>query len=222
MSTASIPAVLVMAKAPQPGRVKTRLHPLLGPRRCAELQRQLIQHTTALTKPQGLRTHVAFDSADTFREISELVPTEAQLLHQVGGDLGQRVADAVETVSGWGAGPLVAVGTDAPTLTGSHLAAAFGALEDGFDTVLGPALDGGYYLIGMRAPCTRLFGIDSGLWSGDQVLAATLAIAERENLSTHLLTPLRDLDTPDDAAAHLDDPRLPARIAALLHPEDAT
>lgn len=111
------------------------------------------------------------------------------------------------------------LGTDAPTLTGDHLTAAFAALEGGSDVVLGPAFDGGYYLIGMRAPHTGLFGIDPALWSTEKVLTATLALAERKRLSTQLLSPLRDLDTPDDAAALLDDPRLPADIAALLRKE---
>jgi rSAM/selenodomain-associated transferase 1 len=212
----SHPAVLVMAKAPLPGTVKTRLHPLLGPERCAELQSRLIRHTTELTTGRCLRTYVAYAPADAYRAMSELVPRGVHLLPQRGADLGQRLTDAVGAVFGRGAGPLVVLGTDAPTLTGRHLAAGFTALDGGSDVVLGPALDGGYYLIGMRRPYTRLFGLPPGLWSGDQVLSSTLALAEQEGLTTRLLPALRDLDTPADAAALLDDPRVPACIAAAL------
>jgi glycosyltransferase A (GT-A) superfamily protein (DUF2064 family) len=83
--------------------------------------------------------------------------------------------------------------------------------------VLGPALDGGYYLIGLRAaPHTELFALDAAWWSTDKVLAATLDLADDAGLRTQLLAPLRDLDTPEDAAALLADPMLPPRIATLV------
>lgn len=118
-----------------------------------------------------------------------------------------------------GAGPLVVIGTDAPTLTGDHVASAHAVLESR-DVVLGPALDGGYYLIGLRAPHTGLLAFDPALWSTDKVLAATLALADDAGLRTELGTPLRDLDTPEDAAALPADPALPPGIAALLKPTE--
>ncbi|GAU66956.1 hypothetical protein SSP35_04_00350 [Streptomyces sp. NBRC 110611] len=77
MSRARKPAVLVMAKAPLPGKVKTRLHPLLGPERCARLQSRLIQYTTAVTRAARLRTYVAYDPTDAYGVIKELVPPRA-------------------------------------------------------------------------------------------------------------------------------------------------
>ncbi|UGY91229.1 TIGR04282 family arsenosugar biosynthesis glycosyltransferase [Streptomyces gobiensis] len=221
MTTAGVPAVLVMAKAPRPGTVKTRLHPLLGPERCAALQAELIRHTLAVTSSYGLRTYVAYAPGEAEGEDStcDLAPSGVRPLLQRGGDLGQRLTAAVTDAYADGAGPLLVIGTDAPTLTGELLAAARTALEDR-DVVLGPALDGGYYLIGMRGPHTGLFGIDPALWSTDRVLAATRARADEHGLSVRLLPPLRDLDTPEDAAALLADPGLPDRIAALLHPAE--
>ncbi|MDJ0463857.1 hypothetical protein [Streptomyces sp. H27-C3] len=87
--------------------------------------------------------------------------------------------------------------------------------------LLGPALDGRYYLIGLRVPHTSLFALGPDVWSTDRVLAATRALARGEGLSVGLLRPLRDLDTPEDAAALLTDPALPASIAALLQPVEA-
>ncbi|MEV3933877.1 MULTISPECIES: TIGR04282 family arsenosugar biosynthesis glycosyltransferase [unclassified Streptomyces] len=215
------PAILVMAKAPRPGTVKTRLHPLLGPRRCAELQAGLIRHTMELTTVHTPRTYLAYAPADGGDTIGTAAPAGVRLLLQRGEDLGQRLAAAVTDAFADGAGPLLVIGTDAPTLTGDHLTAAFDPLES-HDVVLGPALDGGYYLIGLRAPHTSLFGLGSDAWSTDRVLTATLGVARREGLSVELLCPLRDLDTPEDATALLADPVLPAPIAALIQPVEAT
>ncbi|MCZ4124054.1 TIGR04282 family arsenosugar biosynthesis glycosyltransferase [Streptomyces sp. H39-S7] len=208
-----------MAKAPRPGTVKTRLHPLLGPPRCAELQAELIRHTLAVTTAHTPRTYLAYAPDDGKDTISTAVPAGVRLLVQRGADLGQRLAAAVIDAFTDGAGPLLVIGTDAPTLTAGHLSAAFAAL-DHHDVALGPALDGGSYLIGLRAARTSLFALDRDAWSTDRVLAVTRALADGERLSVGLLRPLRDLDTPEDAAALLPDPALPTPIAALLQSEE--
>lgn len=210
--------VLVMAKAPRPGHAKTRLHPRLGPDGSARLQAELIRRTTTLTTAQGLGTYLAFDPPEARTEVAVLVPDRVRLLPQPGGDLGRRLTAAVARVTTERPGPLVVIGTDAPTLTPELLASAFSSLDRGADVVLGPALDGGYYLIGLHRPHPAVFGIDPALWSGDRVLDTTLDAATREGLSVHLLPALRDLDTPEDATVLLTDPALPASVAALLTP----
>ncbi len=219
MSTRRPPAVLVMAKAPRPGTVKTRLHPLLGPDGCAALQAELIRHTVEMTSSQGLRTYMAYAPGEGEDSLGDVHLPEVRLMAQRGENLGQRLTSAVVEAFADGAGPLLVIGTDAPTLTGDHLTAALSTLEHK-EVVLGPALDGGYYLIGMRHPHVGLFGIDAALWSTDKVLEATLALATDGGLSVELLAPLRDLDTPEDATALLTDPVMPARIAALLQPRE--
>lgn len=209
------PTVLVMAKAPLPGRVKTRLHPMLGPCRCAELQAALIRHAVELVGGLGFDTSLAFHPAGERERVRRLVPDQVALLPQRGDHLGQRLAAAVDDVRARRPGPVVVLGTDAPTLTGGALTAAVTALAAA-DVVLGPAVDGGYYLIGMRGPHTGLFDLDPALWGGDQVLTATLAAAAERRLRAELLAPVRDLDTPGDAVALLGDPLLPAPIADLL------
>jgi len=212
------PAILVMAKPPRPQTVKTRLHPLLGPLRCAELQSALIRHTIALATTHTPRVYLAY--APDVGGNATAVPAGVRSLLQRGEDLGQRLAAAVTDAFTDGAGPLLVIGTDAPTLTGDHLTAAFTTLE-GHDVALGPALDGGYYLIGLRAPHISLFALGPDVWSTARVLAATRALASNEGLSVGLLPRLRDLDTPEDAAALLPDPALPAPIAALLQPVES-
>ncbi|WAX77471.1 TIGR04282 family arsenosugar biosynthesis glycosyltransferase [Streptomyces sp. KMM 9044] len=221
LATQGTPAVLIMAKAPRPGLVKTRLHPLLSPPRCADLQAELIRHTAELATSHTPRTYLALSPHEGEDAIRTTVSAGVRLLLQRGTDLGERLAAAVADAFADGAGPLLVVGTDAPTLTGGHLTAAFTALQN-HDVALGPALDGGYYLIGLRAPHTSLFALDPEVWSTDRVLTATRALARDGGLSTGTLRPLRDLDTPADAAALLRDPMLPPGIAALLRPEETS
>ncbi|HKN97603.1 MAG TPA: TIGR04282 family arsenosugar biosynthesis glycosyltransferase [Pseudonocardiaceae bacterium] len=212
------PSVLIMAKAPRPGTVKTRLTPLLGPAGCARLQAALLAHAATLAHEAAPgSTYLAFDPPDAVGEIRGLVSAEVRSFPQVAGHLGVRLAAATETVLARGPGPLLVIGTDAPTLTPAILNRAVTALR-GHDVVFGPALDGGYYLVGLRRPCLEVFGIDSTLWSGPRVLAASRAAAERAGLTVGLLPALRDLDTPADATALRTDPHLPPALAALLSP----
>lgn len=212
-------AVLVMAKAPRLGTGKTRLAPVLGAQRRVLLQEELIRHTTALATGCE-RTYLACSPAEELAAVRGLVPFGVEIFGQRGQDLGQRLAAAVEEVFARRAGPLIVVGTDAPTLTRGHLRQAFALLDADVEVVLGPAVDGGYYLIGMRRPHSRLFGLEADRWGGPEVLAATLAIVERDGLRVEMLPRLRDLDTPADAVALLADPLLPAEIAAVLQPDD--
>ena len=110
------------------------------------------------------------------------------------------------------------IGTDIPGLTPGRLAEAFAQLASGCDVVFGPAFDGGYYLAGMTRPAPELFAVDPALWGGGRVLAASLAAARDASLTVALLPPLRDLDTPADAAALLADPLVPAGIRQALQP----
>jgi len=210
-------AVLVMAKTPRAGLVKTRLHPLLGPQGCAHLQTGLIRRTVLLAQLVApTRTYLALDAVDSPGELVAVVPAGVTVLPQSGPDLGSRMSIAAEDVCRDHRGPLLLIGTDAPTLTASHLRRAAELLVAGQDAVFGPALDGGYYLVGMNGPCPALFTIDPALWGGPQVLTASLAAAHQAGLRVGQLPVLRDLDTPQDAAAFLAEGDLPADIAALL------
>lgn len=208
-------AVLIMAKAPRAGVVKTRLQPLLGAAGCARLQAALIARTVALAEEVApSATYLALDPPDHAILPSSLDPV--RLLPQLGDDLGARMSHAVDEVHTEHDGPILVIGTDAPTLRREHLLAAACALEAGADVAFGPALDGGYYLVGLRDPAPEVFAIDPMLWGGERVLTASLQAARRAGLQATLLESLRDLDTPTDAQAFLDAASLPADIAALL------
>lgn len=208
-------AVLIMARAPRPGQVKTRLQPLLGPYGCAQLQAALTARTVLLAlQVAPLGTFLAIDQLACGKRAFAGTVT---VLVQRGDHLGARMRSAVEDVLATHQGPVVVIGTDAPTLTPTHLRAAAAALTAGHDAVFGPALDGGYCLLALPRSTPELFAIDPTLWGGPQVLAASLSAAETAGLRVGMLAPLRDLDTPADAQAFLDEGQLPAEIADLLH-----
>ncbi|HYF26805.1 MAG TPA: TIGR04282 family arsenosugar biosynthesis glycosyltransferase [Baekduia sp.] len=200
------PRVVVMARAPVPGRCKTRLEPLLGPDGCAALQRELVRHTLACCPPG--RTVVA--EADG--RLGDLVPATATTFAQEGPHLGARLAHAVATAGA----PVLVIGTDLPSLRPDDLAHAEAAL-DGRDVVFGPADDGGWWLCALRAPAPEVFTIDPRLWGGPAVLDACLAAARAAGRRVGLVgEPRQDLDTPQDAARAVRDPATAPEVAAVL------
>ncbi len=187
------PRVVIFAKAPEPGRVKTRLTPILRAGEAAELHEALLLDTLEVVGSCADAV-VAFTPASGRRALERLLGREARLLPQGPGDLGDRLARVFEQLTG-GGGPVLAVGSDCPGLTVGRIQAAAAALGRA-DVVLGPALDGGYYLIGLRRPRPELF---TGVaWSTPTVLEDTRRAATDAGLRVELLEPARDLDTPAD------------------------
>jgi len=117
---------------------------------------------------------------------------------QADGDLGERMHDACARLFRDGAGHVVLIGSDLPTLPPSHLSDAFEALEAGADVVLGPAEDGGYYLVGLSRPTPVVFAGIS--WGTARVLRETWAAAADAGLRVHEVAGWHDVDTPDDLA----------------------
>ena len=212
------PRLVIFARFPEPGRAKTRLIPALGPAGAARLQDAMTRRTLrSAAEVAGLADtelrHTGGDSDG--RAIAHRYGRTHVRYHPQGdGGLGERLARATSV----GGGPIVVVGSDCPALSGDVIRAAFHRLEQ-HDVVLGPAADGGYYLIGLRRPAPRLFaGID---WSTDRVLAQTLAAAEQIGLTVAPLLPtLSDVDVPADLdecrtllAGDKPPPYAPARVA---------
>ncbi len=193
--------LILMLKFPRPGAVKTRLIPALGAERACELYCALVRHTLATAAELAEHTDIAIEvrlaGASDETAARAWLGDAVAIREQGGGDLGARMERATSAALAEGAVAVVVIGADCPQLTAAHLSAAFAALRD-HDLVLGPAEDGGYYLIGLRRPQPALF---SGIaWSTATVLAETLAAAQRAALSCHLLERLGDVDEPDDLA----------------------
>lgn len=183
--------VLVFQKNEVLGRVKTRLASGMGDLRALEIYRHLIQSTYSVL--EDVLAPVWTYYSDFIPEIVN--PLIAKSFVQEGQDLGERMANAFERSFESGMEKVVLIGTDCPTLQSQHLNQAFEALTHS-DLVLGPATDGGYYLIGMKRKADYLFeGIS---WSTAEVLSQTLAVATAHGLHFTLLDELSDIDTQED------------------------
>lgn len=220
-------ALIVLAKAPAAGMAKTRLCPCLTPEEAAQFAaaslidtlegaRSVPGCTLRLAHPSGAEEPLAALLGDTFPPAFAVPP----------GDVGSAMCYAIECAFDHRATHVALIGGDLPSLPPGHIAAAFARLDDGADVVLGPAEDGGYYLIAATAPHPALF---SGIsWSTDSVFAQTVAKIAAAGLTLAMLPPWYDIDGPadlrrcaDDLAAHPNHPATATRaflrtIAARL------
>jgi rSAM/selenodomain-associated transferase 1 len=183
---------LIMAKAPVPGAVKTRLR--IEPWQAAELQRASIMDAVAKARALGPVT-VAGSPKGQLDLIKPLLPPEVRLIAQVEGDLGQRMRTGTAELLSQSPGPILILGTDAPTLPPDYLRKAARALDD-YDASIVPSRDGGYVLLGLKRLHDALF---SGIaWSTDIVYLQTMERAKEAGISLLVLEPWYDVDTPAD------------------------
>ncbi len=193
--------LVVMAKAPRPGEVKTRLVPPLTPSAAAELHKCCLLDTLEkVSQLTGVGLALAYSPADAGQEFRELWPRECLRFPQEGRDLGERMLNCFRWAFAEGFAYVALHGTDIPHARGRELVRGFDLLKsDSADLVLGPTDDGGYYFIGARAAEPELFrGIE---WGKPKVFAATLERAAVLRLRTSEISRERDLDTPDDLKA---------------------
>lgn len=190
--------LIIFTRYPKPGQVKTRLIPALGAEGAAALHRRMVEHTLAqaraLSTTSPLSIEVWFTNG-SMAQMQAWLGEDVAYQIQPGGDLGDRMTLAFESAFSRGYGATVIIGTDCPDLSTALLAQSFGALEQQA-LVLGPAIDGGYYLIGLQRLFPELLkGIP---WSTAHVLQATAEIAEQLGLIPHYLAQLSDIDLPED------------------------
>ncbi|MEZ5306004.1 MAG: TIGR04282 family arsenosugar biosynthesis glycosyltransferase [Pyrinomonadaceae bacterium] len=189
--------LIVMAKNPQSGNVMTRLSDCLSPCERAELSDALL--FDALEKATKAADRIFCFMVPNTGNLAERLQMEVSFESQSGSDLGERIVNAVHSVFERGAKKTVVIGTDCPLLEADAIVSVFEALETGRDAVIGPANDGGYYLIGMSANFEFLF--DEIQWGGGDVLSDTIEAGKSRGLDLSLLKNLPDLDHPEDLAA---------------------
>ncbi len=183
--------LIIMTKYPEPGQTKTRLIPALGAIGAAMLHRQLGAMTVAKLAKFSPEIHYAGGSESLMQQWLG----EFQFIPQGEGDLGDRMSQAFAYGFQSGCDRIVMIGTDCPAIDSPLIQTAFVALLQN-DLVLGPARDGGYYLIGLRSDYPSLFnGI---IWSTATVLSETLTLADHYQISYELLPMLSDIDRPED------------------------
>ena len=191
------PRLLVFAKAPQPGAVKTRLIPALGAQAAADLARRMLLHTLEQAKAAGVGVVELCMSpapgAPAWAGVD--LPDGIERSDQGAGDVGQRMARAVDRVTTTLGQPVLLMGTDCPALSAQHIAQAAAALAQ-HDAVIIPVADGGYVLIGLHAPCPEVF--TDMAWSTDTVASETLQRMAAQGLKVWTGPLLHDIDEPVD------------------------
>ncbi|WP_338241392.1 TIGR04282 family arsenosugar biosynthesis glycosyltransferase [Aurantiacibacter hainanensis] len=182
------PTVALFAKFPLAGEAKTRLAPMLGEAGAAEVHRRMVERTLATVRESGLPFAVHATGAP-LAEFADWLGADVPLVEQGDGDLGARLA-RVEA-------PAIVLGADIPGLTADHLREAARALRHD-PVVIGPATDGGYYLLGFSAPVPMLWR--DMPWGTETVLAETQRRLRAEGIAFSLLGELDDCDRPEDLA----------------------
>ncbi len=191
-------ALIIFAKYPMPGKVKSRLSPPLTAEEGAECYSCMLRDTLSMTKLLPDVTTLIFfqndaGAADFFQEIAPGIES----LEQVGLDLGERMKNAFELMFARGFSEVAIIGSDSPDLPTDYILQAFNLMEyEHTDGVLGAAGDGGYYLIAMKRVWPELF--DSIPWSSGEVLRITIERAANAYIGMALLPEWHDIDTYED------------------------
>lgn len=183
-----VPTVALFAKFPRAGEAKTRLAPMVGEAGAAEIHRRLVERTLRTVRESGLPFAVHTTGASD-EDFAEWLGADVPLVEQGEGDLGARLA-RVEA-------PAILLGADIPGLTAAHLRQAARALESA-PVVIGPASDGGYYLLGFTRPVPMLW--PGMAWGTSAVLDETEHRLRAGGVRYRLLEELADCDRPEDLA----------------------
>ena len=204
--------LVIFAKAPIPGQVKTRLQPQLTPRESADVARLLLQitiHKAVQFWPGEIILSAGLDARHPFL-VEMATQHQLRIETQAEGDLGQRMHQAMQQF-GY---PVAIIGSDIPQINEHVLKAAHTYLSSG-NNVLGPSDDGGYYLIGLARANPALF--EKILWGSNKVLEQTLEKARTMSLELQQLTPINDVDTWSDLnAAAKEVPQLRRYLDSIL------
>ena len=193
--------LIIFSRYPVPGKTKTRLIPVLGPVGAADVHRKLAENIIEEGKRVQEQEGVALEICYTGGEIDQMqtwLGNHLKYGEQEEGDLGARMFSAIRRSLNEGSRKVVLIGTDIPGQVSDHIKTAFNALNEK-DVVIGPATDGGYWLIGIKNPWNIFEGIS---WGKETVLRQTLELAEKKGVTVSLLAPIDDIDTVDDLSQH--------------------
>jgi rSAM/selenodomain-associated transferase 1 len=192
-------ALVVMVRAPRLGAVKTRLAAEVGEESALAIHRAMTERVVSAVSAGSCAVTVSYTPGDAEPELRDWLGDRFQFTPQRGAALGDRMTAAIDAQLVAGAERVVVIGTDCPTLDAATVGDALSALEH-HDVVFGPASDGGYYLVGVRAAQPAIF--DRVPWSCEHTLAISLVRAADAGLSVALLQEMRDVDTADDWRWH--------------------
>ena len=186
-------ALIIFVRHPELGKVKTRLAATIGNENALKVYKLLLQHTYDLIKYLPLPVYVYYTSeiiADDLWYGNNIIKKQ-----QKGNDLGEKMSNAFKEVFSNGHKKVVIIGSDCYELTTEIINESINALYNN-ETVIGPAKDGGYYLLGMKAPFKNVF--ENIEWSTATVFKKTMEMFSENNISVSVLIELNDVDTEDD------------------------
>jgi uncharacterized protein len=185
--------LIIFIKNPEKGNVKTRLAKTAGDETAYQIYKKLISHTLEVAEKLNIEKQLWY--SDYVDENDGIDSDVFKKFRQSEGNLGQRMSDAFRSSFEEKCGKAVIIGSDCPGISSELLEQAFDAL-DSHDTVIGPANDGGYYLLGMNRFFPSLF--DGIAWSTNSVFDQTMAAIEKMGLRGHRLPEMIDIDTERD------------------------
>lgn len=184
-------ALIIFVRNPLLGKVKTRLAATMGDEKALAVYQLLLAHTKSITEKVTCKKFIFY--ADFINQ-NDLWDGYNKNLQQ-GNDLGERMQNAFETVIALGFKNVCIIGSDCYELSTTIIMDAFKSLE-ACATTIGPATDGGYYLLGMQAPVKNIFQHIN--WSTEKVFTQTKRLIEQQHYSLHLLPALKDVDEEED------------------------
>lgn len=191
----------LMVRHPEPGKVKTRLAVTHGDAFAAEIYGCFVDDLLEALAPGNFRLEIFFTPAEKEAEIRQRYADGLSFTPQRGQGLGQRMANIFRDCFCRGAATTVLIGSDCPDLTADVIEEAFGVLEGGRGVVIGPAFDGGYYLIGFRAAAFDPAVFREMAWGEGTVFGETMDLLRNRGLSVGLAREWHDIDTAGDLAA---------------------
>lgn len=188
-------AIVCFTRVPRPGLTKTRLMPLLKAEQCAGLHTAFLLDIAEVYRISDADLFVSFAPDPDIQPLRDIFPFAAEFFPQQGNDLGERMFNAIVHVLSLGYGSLILTGSDLPLLTPEHISKGFAALKNA-DIVIGPTSDGGYFLIGMKKPCSAPFNVQG--YGGSTVYQSTVNAIGQAGLTFALAPMCDDVDTPED------------------------
>jgi rSAM/selenodomain-associated transferase 1 len=204
-------AIIIMAKVPAAGNVKTRLQPFLSPAQCAGFAVCLLQDTIKKAESLPHRVIIAYTPPENRDFFDEFCNQDTIFVAQAGADLGERIFSAFHAAFLQKFDSVVMIGTDSPTFPADFIEQAFEFLETNSDIVLGKTADGGLYLIGLRNPVKKEI-FENVAWSTDKTFEHICRNIENSNLRLREVPDWYDIDEKND---------LNRLIKEFLHNENA-
>lgn len=196
--------LIIFLKYPEAGKVKTRLAKDVGEEQAAKIYSQMaLKVIDSTVEPDSYNTIIFYDPPDKEEEIKNWIgKKELQYLPQIGNTLGDRISNAFKEMFSSGAEKAVIIGTDCLEVTSKIINEAISLLDEA-QIIIGPAEDGGYYLLGLNKPTPQIFQDIN--WSTEHVLNQTISKIEENKLNYKKLKTLKDIDTVDDINDHFKD-----------------